>query len=57
MQMEWQNMEWIDTGVTQQAIGIPTEDDLKRLESEGYTRMLKGKTKSDNPESYEIWVK
>lgn len=50
-------MEWIDTGVTQQAIGIPTEDDLKRLESEGYTRMLKGETMSENPEYYEIWLK
>ena len=43
-------MEWIDTGVTQQAIGIPTEDDLKRLESEG-------ETMSENPEYYEIWLK
>ena len=50
-------MEWIDTEVAKYAIGIPTEDDLKRLESESYTRMQKGETKSENPEHYEIWLK
>ena len=50
-------MEWIDTGVTKQAIGIPTEDDLKRLQAEGYTQMSRGETKSENPEYYEIWTK
>ena len=50
-------MEWIDTGVTKQAIGIPTEDDLNRLQSEGYVQMSKGEAKSEIPEYYEIWMK
>ena len=53
-------MEWIDTGVTKQAIGIPTEEDLERLKSERYTFMSKGITEptdGSKPEPYEIWVK
>lgn len=53
-------MEWIDTGVSKQAIGIPTDEDLNRLKEEGYTHMCNGETKPNDgskPERYEIWLK
>ena len=48
-------MEYYDTGVSQGAIGIPTEEERKKLE-EKYTFM--GSHISSKPgESYELWLK
>lgn len=49
-------MEYIDTGVSKQAIGMPTENERKQLIKDGYTLMSKGK-KADTREEYEIWLK
>ena len=49
-------MEYIDTGVSKLAIGIPTEDERKKLKEDGYTLMLSHIAKEPN-ESYEIWLK
>lgn len=49
-------MEYINTGVSEQAIGIPTDEERKKLKEEGYTLMTRYTSK--NPEeSYEIWLK
>ena len=50
-------MEYIDTGVTKQAIGNPTDEERKRLETDGYTFFAKGQKEYEPYEKYEIWVK
>jgi len=49
-------MEYINTGVTEQAIGMPTEEERKKLKEDGYTHMSSHVSKEPE-ESYEIWVK
>ena len=49
-------MEYINTGVTEQAIGIPTDEERKKLKEDGYTHMSSHVSK-ESKESYEIWVK
>ena len=49
-------MEYINTGVTEQAIGIPTDEERKMLKEEGYTFMIRNISKNPK-ESYEIWLK
>ena len=49
-------MEYIDTGVSKQAIGIPTEEERKKLLEDGYTFMVSHISKNPD-ESYEIWLK
>ena len=48
-------MEMFDSGVNKYAIGIPTDDEKKQLESDGYYLHSNGKTEDKKP--YEIWVK
>lgn len=50
-------MEYSNTGVTEFAIGLPTEDERKKLKDEGYTHMSNGKTVEEHPQSYEIWMR
>lgn len=50
-------MEYIDTGVTKQAIGIPTDEEREQLIKDGYTLMLKGRKAYAPYEEYEIWLK
>jgi len=50
-------LEYIDTGVTKFAIGMPTEDEHKTLKEAGYTFMSKGRNKYEPYEEYEIWMK
>lgn len=49
-------MEYINTGVTEQAIGVPTDEERKKLKEDGYTHMISRISKNPK-ESYEIWVK
>ena len=49
-------MEYSNTGVTEFAIGLPTEDERKKLEDEGYTHMSNGKYVDDG-QPYEIWIR
>lgn len=49
-------MEYIDTGVSKQAIGIPTDEERKWLEKD-YVLMCRGKTAYEPHEEYEIWLK
>lgn len=49
-------MEYINTGVSEQAIGIPSEEEREKLKRDGYTLMVSHI--SNNPdETYEIWLK
>lgn len=49
-------MEYINTGVSEQAVGIPTDEEREKLKKDGYTFMSSHVSK--NPEeSYEIWLK
>ena len=48
-------MEYINTGVSEQAIGIPTEEEREKLKEE-YVLMSSHIAKDPN-ESYEIWLK
>lgn len=49
-------MEYINTGVSEQAIGIPSEEEREKLKRDGYTLMISHI--SNNPdESYELWLK
>ena len=48
-------MEKFDSGVNKYAIGIPSEEERKKLENEGYYLSQKGKTEDKKP--YEIWAK
>lgn len=50
-------MEYIDTGVSQQAIGTPTDEEREQLINAGYTLMSTGKMKDEPYEEYEIWLK
>ena len=50
-------MEHIETGVTEQYIGIPTDEERRRLKEQGYTLMSKGKNEYEPYEEYEIWLK
>lgn len=50
-------MEYINTGVTELAIGLPTEEERQRLRNEGYTHMSNGMTVEEHPQSYEIWIR
>lgn len=52
-------MEYIDTGVSKQAIGIPTDKEREKLKKDGYTLMSShiSKDPKDPKESYEIWLK
>ena len=49
-------MEYINTGVSKQAIGIPTDEERKKLKEDGYT-LMSSYTAKDPAESYEIWLK
>lgn len=49
-------MEYIDTGVLKQAIGIPTGEERKELEKD-YVLMSRGKNSYGPHEEYEIWLK
>lgn len=49
-------MEYINTGVSKQAIGIPTDEERKKLKEDGYT-LMSSYTAKDLAESYEIWLK
>lgn len=49
-------MEYINTGVTKLAIGVPTDEERKKLKEDGYTHMSSHISKNPK-ESYEIWVK
>ena len=49
-------MEMFNTGVTEFAIGIPTEEERKKLEDDGYTHMSNGKD-ADDGHPYEIWIR
>lgn len=48
-------MEYFDTGVSKQAIGIPTEEEREELKK-GYVLMSLHIGKKPD-ESYEIWLK
>ena len=50
-------MDYIDTGVSKQAIGIPTDEEREQLIREGYTLMSKGRSAYEPYEEYEIWLK
>lgn len=50
-------MEYSNTGVTEFAIGLPTEDERKKLKDDGYTHMSNGITVEEHPQSYEIWMR
>ena len=50
-------MEYSNTGVTELAIGLPTEEERQRLRDEGYTYMSNGMTVEEHPQSYEIWIR
>lgn len=49
-------MEFINTGVSKQAIGIPTDEERKELEKD-YVFMSRGKNAYEPHEEYEIWLK
>lgn len=49
-------MEYINTGVSRQAIGMPTEEERKQLKEDGYTLMSSHISKNPK-ECYEIWLK
>ena len=49
-------MEYIDTGVSKQAIGIPTDEERKELEKD-YVLMYRGKKAYEPHEEYEVWLK
>ena len=50
-------MEYYNTGVTELAIGLPTEEERQKLTNEGYTHMSNGVTVEEHPQSYEIWIR
>ena len=53
-------MDYFDTGVTKQAIGMPTEAERVKLKQDGYCFMSRGVTEPDEngeQEPYEIWIK
>ena len=50
-------MDYIDTGITKPAIGVPSEEERERLIEDGYTFMCKGKTEYFPYTEYEIWIK
>ena len=50
-------MEKGDTGVIKYAIGIPTEEERKKLIEDGYTHMRNGHCEDEKHEPYEIWIK
>lgn len=50
-------IEYIDTGVSQQAIGDPTDEEKEKLTKEGYMFMSWGKMKCEPYEYFEIWLK
>lgn len=49
-------MEYIDTGVSKLAIGIPTDEERKKLEKD-CVLMSRGKNAYEPYEEYEIWLK
>ena len=49
-------MEYINTGVSEQAIGIPTNEEREKLKEDGYTLMSSYISKNEE-ESFEIWLK
>ena len=49
-------MEYSNTGVTELAIGLPTEEERQKLRDDGYTHMSNGVTVED-AQSYEIWIR
>ena len=50
-------MEYINTGVSQFAIGNPTDEEREQLAKEGYTFMSRAVKKHEPHECYEIWLK
>jgi len=50
-------MEYANTGVSQFAIGNPTDEEREQLVKEGYTFMSRGVTEYEPHEYYEIWLK
>lgn len=50
-------MDYIDTGVSKQAIGIPTDREREQLIREGYALMSNGQSAYEPYEEYEIWLK
>lgn len=50
-------MEMFDTGVTKFAIGMPTDEERKKLEEEKYVLMSRVKNEYFPYENYEIWIK
>ena len=50
-------MEYGNTGVTEFAIGLPTEKERQRLRDDGYTHMSNGVTVEEHSQSYEIWIR
>lgn len=50
-------MEFFDSGTAKYAIGLPSEDEKKKLESEGYTFMQKGRKAYEPFEEYELYMK
>lgn len=50
-------MEYSNTGVTELAIGLPTEEERQRLRDDGYIHMSNGVTVEEHPQPYEIWIR
>ncbi len=49
-------MEYIDTGVSELCIGMPTDEERKELEKD-YVLMSSGRNAYEPHEEYEIWLK
>lgn len=50
-------MEYTNTGVTEVAVGLPTEEEREFLIKEGYTFMLREQYADYPHEEFEIWMK